>query len=180
MAHGFRRLDPAEIPALRGLENRAILKHVGVPMWKLPAIGGSLRRLATRDAGRIPLFDGVDAMLHRLSASGLRLAVVSSNDERNVRRILGPELAGLVDCYGCGAALFGKPGNFRQVMKQLRADPAGVVAIGDEGRDLEAAREVGIASLAVGWGYADQALLRSLQPTMMAERVADIAALLGA
>lgn len=178
--HGFRRPDPAEIPALRGLESRAILKRLGVPMWKLPAIAGSLRRLAARDAGGIPLFDGVDAMLRRLSASGLRLAVVSSNAEDNVRRVLGPVLADLIDCYACGAALLGKPAKFRRVMKRLQVGPDQAIAIGDEARDIDAAQQVGIASLAVGWGYADMGLLRSLRPTMTVERVADIPGLLGA
>jgi phosphoglycolate phosphatase len=37
--------------------------------------------------------------------------------------------------------------------------------IGDEARDIDAARAAGIASGAVAWGYADIESLRSRQPT---------------
>ena len=48
-------------------------------------------------------------MLQGLAERGIKLAVVSSNSEANVRRTLGDANAALINYYACGASIFGKP-----------------------------------------------------------------------
>jgi len=119
------------------------------------------------EAHAIPLFSGTGDLLRGLSTAGLRLAIVSSNSEATIRSILGDELAGLVDHYGCGAAIFGKAAKFRAVVKAARIPKDRVLCIGDETRDIEAAREAGLACGAVEWGYATRRALADHSPTMM-------------
>ena len=176
---GYRRLAPGDRERLRGLETRAILKDLGVPAWKLPLIAGHLRELATRDIDQIRLFPGTAEMLATIAGRGVEVAVVSSNAEDNVRRVLGPA-AEHVTRFACGANLFGKAGKIRALLRDARADPGAAIHIGDEARDVAAAREAGISSGAVAWGYADPSFLRSLSPTLFFERVDEIVpALLG-
>ena len=52
---------------------------------------------------------------------------------------------------------------------------AQAIAIGDEVRDIEAARAAGIACGAVTWGYAAPEALRALGPDLVFERMEDIA-----
>jgi phosphoglycolate phosphatase len=176
---GYRRLAPGDRERLRGLDTKAILHDLGVPAWKLPMIARHVRELATRDIDQIRLFPGAAAMLADLDAGGVQIAVVSSNDEGNVRRVLGPT-AGHVAHFACGASLFGKASNIRGVLKAMRADPRGAIFIGDEMRDAAAARDVRIDIGLVAWGYADPAFLRSLSPILFFERMDEIApALIG-
>ena len=77
--------------------------------------------------------------------------------------------------FDCAASLFGKPSKFRRVIRRAGVEPGKVIAIGDEVRDIEAARAVGIACGAVGWGYAAPAALRALAPDHMFERMDEIA-----
>jgi phosphoglycolate phosphatase len=49
------------------------------------------------------------------------------------------------------------------------------VAIGDEIRDIEAARAAGIACGAVTWGYAAPNALKALGPDLVFEQMDDIA-----
>lgn len=171
---GYRRLAPGDRERLRGLETREILRDLGVPLWKLPMIAKHLRELATRDIERIGLFPGAAAMLEAVRAGGVRIAVVSSNDEGNVRRVLG-EAAVHVAHFACGASLFGKAGKIRGALKALRTEPEGATLVGDEARDAAAARDVGIDCGLVAWGYADPAFLRSLAPTWFFDRMEEIA-----
>ena len=174
---GYRRLAPGDRERLRGLETKAILRDLGVPLWKLPMIARHLRELASRDIERIALFPGAAEMLDAVRAGGVRVAVVSSNDEGNVRRVLG-EAAAHVACFACGASLFGKAGKIRGALKAMRAEPKDAILVGDEARDAAAARDVGIDCGLVAWGYADPAFLRSLSPTLFFERMGEIAAVL--
>jgi phosphoglycolate phosphatase len=177
---GYRRLKPGDRERLRGLETRAILHDLRVPAWKLPMIARHVRALATRDIDRIRLFPGAAQMLAELKAGGVAAAVVSSNDEGNVRRVLGAAAAHVAH-FACGASLFGKASKIRSVLRGTRTDPRSAILVGDEARDIAAANETGIGSAAVAWGYADPAFLRSLSPSLFFERMEEIApALVGA
>ncbi|HJR23512.1 MAG TPA: HAD hydrolase-like protein, partial [Dongiaceae bacterium] len=82
--------------------------------------------------------------------------------------------------FACGASLFGKASKIRGVLKAMRADAGSAILVGDETRDAAAARDAGIDSGLVAWGYADPDFLRSLKPTLFFERMDEIApALIG-
>lgn len=176
--YGFRTVTDQEFAMLRGQDNRAIVRYLGVPMWKMPLIAAHMRRLMRRDAHGIALFDGVDGLLRALAADGKTLAIVSSNAEDNIRRILGPENARLIEHYECGASIFGKRSRFRRVLKRTGIPRSQAICIGDETRDLEAAAQEGLASGAVSWGYATPDILRAHRPTLMFDSVEHMAAVL--
>jgi phosphoglycolate phosphatase len=177
--YGFRRVSQQELQTLRGLDNRAIVRFLGVPAWKMPLIARHMRGLMARDAGRIALFAGVEDLLQGLAGRGVTIAIVSSNSEENVRRILGEENAGLVSHYACGASIFGKARKFRRVLKLSGVAPEDAIGIGDEVRDIEAAAQAGMASGAVTWGYATPELLREHRPTLLFDFPADIVERIG-
>lgn len=174
---GFRRMSRPEFDELRSKGSREIIAHMGVPFWKLPAIAAFMRRQAEAHASEIRLFAGVEAMLSSLKIAGVRFAIVSSNRETVVRAALGAS-ARHIDHFGCGASLFGKARHFRRLLKAVSLVPRRVLSIGDEARDIEAARDCGIAAGCVGWGYADPAFLRSLGPDLFFAQVEDISATL--
>lgn len=160
----FRQVTDAELDDLRGQPTAAVIRHLGVPAWKIPFIANHMRHLVARDAHEIKLFEGADRLLSSLAESGVALAIVSSNAEANVRRILGEQNAKRIDHYACGASLFGKASKFQAIVERQKAGAERTIAIGDEVRDLEAGRKAGIAVGAVGWGYATVELLRAQRP----------------
>lgn len=171
---GFRRVAPDEVEGLRHASTREILSRLEVPLWKLPAIARHARRLKAEATGEIALFAGVEAMLRTLAGNGVQLALVTSDSEANAREKLG-DAAGLFSHFDCAASLFGKPAKFRRVIRRSGVELDRVVAIGDEVRDIEAARAVGIACGAVCWGYAAPAALRAHEPDHVFERLDEIA-----
>jgi phosphoglycolate phosphatase len=151
--YGIRRVADSEVESLRGMSVKAVAKHLRVPWYKVPRIAHSMRKMMLRDIDRIPLMDGVDQLLARLSENGVQMAVVSSNTSDNVRRVLGPENAKRIAIFECGVALLGKAGRFRKVLRRCKVKAADALAIGDELRDLEAANKAKIPFGAVSWGY---------------------------
>jgi phosphoglycolate phosphatase len=151
--HEFRRIEPDEIDRLRTMNARQIIQHLRIPIWRLPFFLKRVQRMMSEAVGEIRPFPGVHEMLQRLRASGVVVALVTSNSEVNARAILGPESAAVITHYRCGAAIFGKRPKFRQVLRATRLAPTQAVAIGDELRDLEAARAEHIPFGAVSWGY---------------------------
>ncbi|MEO6013628.1 MAG: HAD hydrolase-like protein [Devosia sp.] len=160
---GLKRVKPDEIESLRDLSSRDALNYLGVPMLKLPAISIYMRNLFADGIGDIPLFSGAGDMLAALRDAGVKLALVSSNAEANVRHVLGPA-AELVDHYACGSSLWGKAQKFGGVLRAFRQSPAHVIAIGDEIRDIEAAHKAGLSAGVMTFGYNSRKALESHDP----------------
>lgn len=172
----FRRIAPEEIDDLRLLDNRKIIEHLQLPMWKMPLVARDMRRRMTRDISEIALFPGVGEMLRELAAQGIASALVTSNSEANARAVLGAENARLIKYYSCGAGLFGKAAKLRRVLRESRTSAAEAIAIGDEIRDLEAARAENIAFGAVLWGYARPESFKNYAPEELFAEMSEIAA----
>jgi len=157
---GLRRIASHEVDTLRGLDTSAILSSLGVSRWQLPAIMKHARARMNEQADLIPLFHGIPALLHELANADVRLAVVSSNQESTVRTVLGSELSARVHSFACGVGLFGKASNVRGVVRDLGVAYAPSAMVGDEGRDIDAARKAGVTPIAVSWGYATATALQ--------------------
>jgi phosphoglycolate phosphatase len=175
---GFRRVRDEDVEGLRHASTREILSRLEVPVWKLPAIARYARRLKGEAAAEISLFAGTDAMLRTLAESGVQLALVTSDSEANARQKLGAS-AVLFSHFDCAASVFGKPAKFRRVIRRAGLPPQKIISIGDEVRDIEAARTVGIACGAVSWGYAAPAALQALAPDYMFTQMDEIADAVG-
>ena len=153
-----------EVEGLRGLSAREIMARLNVSMWQLPAIVSDMRKRKLAAAGEIALFKGIPAMLTDLQRQGIKTAIVSSDSEASVRQVLGP-VTSLITRFDCGAAMFGKHWKFRRVARKLGAKPSETICIGDEIRDIEAAKAVGMDSGAAAWGYALPSALQAAGPT---------------
>jgi len=161
----LRKVDAEEIEELRGKSSREIVRRLGVPAWKLPLIARHMRRLARENTDGVALFRGVETMLERLSGRGALIGVVSSNAEETIRRTLGPRLSASIGYFECGASLFGKARRIRRILRRSGLAASEAIFIGDETRDVEAAREAGVAAGAVLWGYARAAAFARTEAT---------------
>lgn len=173
--HRFRKVDDSEIEMLRGRSNREIVRYLGIRPWRMPFIARDLRRRSAQAAatGGIALFPGVAELLGSLAAAGIVVAVVSSNGEETIRQVLGPS-ACHVSHYSCSVSIFGKGRRFRQLSRRTGIPPAAFLCVGDEIRDIEAARSAGMATAAVTWGCARESALRAAAPDFVFQSVEEI------
>ena len=169
----FRPVAPDDIAGLRRAGTRDILKHLELPLWKVPRIAAHMRRMKRAHLSELPLFPGVPEMLDALRSKGIRIALVSSDSEANARLQLGGSAVHFSD-FACGASLFGKAAKFRQIVKRAGVAPSAAIAIGDELRDVDAAEAAGLAFGGVAWGYADPEALRARHPQAWFDTIADI------
>jgi len=161
---GLAPVAADELEGLRGLTARQVMARLKVPVWQLPAIVSDMRRRKLAAASGISLFGGVPALLSDLRRLGVETAIVSSDSEASVRQVLG-QTATFISHFDCGAALFGKHHKFRRVARRLKSKATATICIGDELRDIEAARTAGMDSGGVAWGYALPAVLQAAGPT---------------
>jgi phosphoglycolate phosphatase len=149
----FAPFDRNNLDYLRTLDARSILQYHRVPIWKLPVIAQTTRKLMGCHVEAIQLFGGIESTIAKLHDRGATLALLSSNSRSNVIRVLGHEMASHFDYLECGVSIFGKRAKLRNLLARSGFASADTILIGDEIRDAEAANRVGITFGAVSWGY---------------------------
>ena len=103
------------------------------------------------------LFPGMDALLDALESSGLKWGVVTNKFER----LTHPVLAGLGLAGRAGVVVGGDtcprpkpfPDSLLHAASVLGVDPGRTLYIGDDERDVQAARAAGMPVIVAGYGY---------------------------
>lgn len=163
-----------QLASLRRADTASLVAAFKIPMWRIPRLVATMRRYMSKEVDRISLFNGINAFCHQAAAAGLRLGVVSSNSEENVRAVLGPATAALFTCFECGASLLGKPAKLRRAARRAGTPVKHAIYVGDELRDLDAATKAGMAFAAVTWGWADAPAFAARQPRAIFQTVAEM------
>lgn len=166
----------ADDDRLRHMNPREALRANAIPMWKVPPLIVAIRfRLRSRiDA--VPIFPDIAAAIDELRAAGHRCAIVSSNSRENIERFLARNRIEGLEILATGVGLFGKPKALRKALRTAGATAANAVYVGDETRDIVAAREVGMRSIAVSWGYAGRSALVATNPTHVVDTPRELVA----
>ena len=151
--HGFRSLAGEDTQRIRRMSSRQLMDHLGVPIWKVPTLAVDMRRRMFARIDAIRPFPGADATLRRLHDEGFALALLTSNTRDAASAVLGADTLALFQHLHCRTSLFGKRFKLRELLWTTRLAPQSVTCIGDEIRDADAARAVGMGFLGVAWGY---------------------------
>jgi phosphoglycolate phosphatase len=175
----FRRVREDEVDELRQCDAREVMRRLGVRRWKLPMIARYVRTRMAADVAQIGLFEGAAEMIDQLARAGVKLAVVSANGETTIRTVLGPT-ARQFGGVAAGVSLFGKRGKLLRMSRLAGVPPRETLVIGDEIRDLEAAKAARMAFGAVCWGLNRGEALKARGADLVFRRMSDIpAAFLG-
>ena len=129
-------------------------------------------------------YPGIRQLLQNLQAAGKTLVVATSKPEHLARKIL--EHFGLAACFTviCGAPMdesihSTKATVIREAMARAGiTDPGDAVMVGDRRYDTEGARENGIETVGILYGYGDRAEHEACQTRWIAATVQDLEALL--
>lgn len=138
--------------------------------------------MAMRAAGTVqePLYDGVLKLLDALEADGWLLAVATGKSDRGLKHCL--------DLHGIHARFVSlqtadrhpskpHPSMVVQAIADAGASPETSFVVGDTSFDMVMAKAAGAVPIGAGWGYHDSDELREAGAIAVAERPADVLAL---
>lgn len=153
---GFEPIGAHELPSLKGEGARHLLKtRLGIPLWRVRKIVRLERRgrqeFKTRLEG-IRLFPGMAEVIARLRQEGSVVGIISSNTRPNIEKLLASEGV-MVDFIHGGSRILGKARGLRHAFRAEGIDVAQSVYIGDELRDVDACKRLGISMIGVAWGF---------------------------
>lgn len=126
-----------------------------------------------------PAYPEIRAVLEGLRERGFRLAVATSKPDATAKKVMG--LTGLADCFEeiVGASLDETCHKKGDVIAKARRllhdpDPASLLMIGDRAEDIRGAKENGIASCGVLYGYGSRKELEGAGADYIAETAQDL------
>jgi phosphoglycolate phosphatase-like HAD superfamily hydrolase len=170
---GYRAAASAEVDELRGMSARDVARRLGVRWHKLPAIVTRARGELSHRMANIQPFEGIAAAIAELRAQGLLVGLLTSNNRRNVDLFLAEHPIAF-DFVSTGSGLWSKHRRLAKIMRQHRLSRDQTAYVGDEVRDIEAARALGMRAVAVAWGYTKADLLSAQNPDVVVPSVAEL------
>lgn len=121
-----------------------------------------MRKLMGLQIHGVQVFPGVETAIAQLYATGATLAILSSNAQSNVLKVLGPHLSAHFSYFECSSPILRKRARLTRLIARTGFNAAEAMLIGDELRDAYAAKRASVPFGAVSWGYtALETLLRA-------------------
>ncbi len=151
-------MTPEEV---RDYHAKDLFKKLKIPFYKLPLVLRDFRLQWDQERHCIKQKVQIKPLLEYLKKNNYAVGVVTSNSVANVHYFLGKEnLASYFDFVGSSPSIFGKKHALKKALKLMKKRPEYIVYVGDETRDIDAARGIGAECVSVTWGMnSEKALL---------------------
>lgn len=176
---GAAPLTKDQKAALHGLSMAGIARRLGLPWRKLPGLFFKGRHRMSPAMKNIGPYDGMPDIIRGLRAKRHKLFILSTNTTRNIDKFLrrhGLEKQ-FIEVYG-GVGMFGKAPALRRLLREQHIQTRQAIYIGDEVRDVMAAKSLGVRAIAVSWGFARAVDLKAAGVDGLAKRTSDIPGLI--
>lgn len=153
----------AEILTWRSLSARQILQRSGLSVFKIIPLIKEGKAAFSQHLHLVKPIQGMPDVLHQLSQTH-HLGIVTSNSTETVQQFIQQHNLPDFEFIHSDKTLFGKGSILKKVVKQHDINPEITMYVGDEIRDIQAARVAKMPCLAVTWGLNSHEVLQKHQP----------------
>ena len=160
---GFRQVNSEEMPRLRQMSMKELLKELGVSKLQVPKLLTRGLRMLNLRIDRVEMIEGMKETLIELQPKVEHFGILTSNSSENVELFLKYNgLDHLFQFISSKSKLSGKAKHLKSILRTFSLEPDEMLYVGDELRDVNACQKVGIPIAAVTWGFnAKEALVKS-------------------
>jgi phosphoglycolate phosphatase len=146
-------LPRADVTRLRGMTLRQVARELRIPLWRAPLLVIRGRSVMQSRMEEVVIMDDMIPAVKRLAKTH-KLFILSSNSTETIKAVLKRYrlLEYFADIEG-DIPLLRKAGRLKRLIKRNELDRGHLFYVGDEARDIEAARRAGVRCIAVSWGY---------------------------
>ncbi|WKN31594.1 HAD-IA family hydrolase [Porifericola rhodea] len=177
--YGFQKIEEKDIPLFRTKSTLEAFRELNVPLLKVPVIAAKVKKAFQQEVHLSRPFPQMKEVLEQLSLV-FCLGILTSNSEHNVGQFLKTHKLNHFDFIYTSSNLFGKSRSLRRIMREKAIKMSEIVYIGDEMRDIEAAKNIGMDMIAVSWGAHTEKVLATLKPTYIVHKPSELLTLLQA
>lgn len=171
---GFKKIKAEEVEKLKEKKAQEVIKLLKVPLIKLPFILIRARSLLSKEMEKLKPFEGIKEVVDYLFNGNFEFGILTSNSKENVSKFLKKNEMDIFNFIFSEKSIFGKDKALLKLMKKRKLKSENIVFIGDETRDIEAAKKARIKTIAVSWGINKEELLKKHNPDYLARAPKDL------
>lgn len=165
--YNLRNITMDELGHLKKMNAKEVISYIEVKKRYLPFLLRKGKNLLTQDIENIRLCKpDIFQTIKELKIMGIKTAIITTNSKTNVKLFLEAHDADIFDTIS-SAAMFGKESKMKKIVRKAKADIKEVLYVGDEIRDINAAKNAGMDIASVGWGYNTIESLKKYEPNYL-------------
>jgi phosphoglycolate phosphatase len=173
--YGCKQLQKERSKILQSKKTYDLMVELEISLLKLPFLLLRLRHEFFTEMKNVKPFSGIVESLNKLKERGFQLGVVTSNSRKNVELFFeAHSIQHLFSTIYTSKHIFGKDKVITRYMKKYDIEKESALYVGDETRDIEAAKKVGIPVIAVSWGFNSKELLELYKPNAIIDTPASL------
>lgn len=168
---GLRQIPEEELPNLRHYSLKQFLDAYDIPKRRVPALLARGTGLMRGNIQRLQMIPGMREVLTGLRKHVRRFGVLTSNSHANVDLFLRTHgLRDEFDFISSTSKLTSKAKHLKAIRKTFSIRHREILFVGDEIRDVKAAKKAEIPVAAVTWGFNSREALARENPEFLIER----------
>jgi phosphoglycolate phosphatase-like HAD superfamily hydrolase len=164
---GIARFSSEQITQARDLPMREVILQLKISRWKLPFLTRRIQAKFAQKIDKVRPIEGIISVLEKLKSAGNILGVLSSTQKEILDQFMRENKITAFTFVHSEKNLFGKAKILKKILKEYALAPSEAVYVGDESRDIDAAKEAGLEMVAVSWGFNSKKMLAGHQPDFL-------------
>ncbi len=176
--YGYEKLSIQQIKLFQSKGARWLISNLEISKMRVPFLMRDIRADLFEITKDLKPFVGISNVLRELKDHKIVLGILTTNSESNVRLFIKNNNIDFFDFIYHGSSLFGKDVLLKKMLKGQVLNKEETVYVGDEDRDIEAAKKIGLKSIAVTWGFNSKKLLASTKPNYLITKPLDLLSIL--
>lgn len=163
----YKEILPHEVIMLKDKTAEEVIRHLNVPVLKIPAIIAKAKKELQKNISEIKLHAGLKETLLKIKKTGNPLGILSTNSTENITSFLKLHQLDIFDFIHSTSKVWSKNTALKKLINKNNFEKNQVIYIGDEIRDVLAAQRLGIKMAAVAWGYNSLKSLQEYSPDFL-------------
>jgi phosphoglycolate phosphatase len=166
-------LDQEQFELMRKKPLKERIKQAGIPLYKIGRLVKLTKTLQKQYVLKTTLFPGIRNLLMMLK-DHYELAIVSSNTVSNIKRFLTAHDLDIFASIIGNQGIHGKAKALKKTLKAFNLAKDHALYVGDETRDIRAAKKARLPIVSVAWGFDHRELLEAHNPGRVATSNQDL------
>jgi len=167
---GIDQFSSEQIEKARDLPMREIIFQLKISRWKLPFLIRKIQKKFAQKISQVQPIEGIIPVLNELKIAGYVLGVLSSTRKEILDQFMRENKIDAFTFVHSEKNLFGKAKIIKKILKEHALLPSEAVYVGDESRDIDAANEAKLESVAVSWGFNSRKMLAEHKPDCLIDQ----------
>lgn len=170
---GYSQSKPKPLTYYKDRSIKQLMQEYGISRFKLPRIIKRTQQEFDKQVSEIKFFPEIKKVLKQLQQKRIQVGILSSTPKGTIIKFLNTDQELFDFIYG-GVTLFGKHRRLKKLIRKEKLNKDEVLYFGDQVRDIEACKKIGLDICAVAWGFNSKRLLAEHDPEYLISQPTEI------